>query len=149
MTQKKVQPARILMVEDDEDDVLFTQRAMEKGNIWNQLDVVRNGQQALDYLHHEHDYADPAAYPRPDLILLDLNLPGIDGREFLKRMSADPDLKNIPVAITSTSDYERDIEFGRAHGVQHYLIKPIQVDNLLQVFTTLPGFCLVFNKVIE
>ena len=85
---------------------------------------------------------------RPDLILLDLNLPGIDGREVLNRVSKDPDLKSIPIVIVSTSDYERDIEHGRAHGVEHYIIKPIQTDNIMETCSAIRGFRIILGNVV-
>jgi CheY-like chemotaxis protein len=148
MSRITVDSIRILLVEDDEADILLAQRAFERANIWNQMDVVRNGQEALDYLRNEHAYADKGRHPRPDVILLDLNLPGIDGREVLQLIHKDPALSKVPVVIVSTSDYERDIEFGRAHGVQHYIIKPIQVDNIMETFTSIPGFKVILGNVV-
>lgn len=146
MSAISVEPIRLLLVEDDEADILLAQRAFERANIWNTLDVVRNGREALDYLCHRGDYADRARYPRPDLILLDLNLPVLDGREVLKTIRTDASLKDIPIVIVSTSDYERDIEFGRQHGVHHYIIKPLQVDNILETFTAFRQFRIVLGR---
>ena len=148
MSRITVDSIRILLVEDDEADILLAQRAFERANIWNQMDVVRNGQEALDYLRNEHAYADQGRHPRPDVILLDLNLPGVDGREVLELIHKDPALGRIPLVIVSTSDYERDIEFGRSHGVQHYIIKPIQVDNIMETFTSIPGFKVILGNVV-
>ncbi len=147
MSTITVEPIRLLLVEDDEADILLAQRAFERANIWNQVDVVRDGREMLDYLNNKGDYTDTARYPRPDLILLDLNMPGIDGREALETMLQDPKLKAIPVVIISTSDYERDIEFGRAHGVQHYIIKPIQVDNILETCSAIRDFSIILGRV--
>lgn len=147
MSRITVDPIRILLVEDDEADILLAQRAFERANIWNRMDLVRNGQESLDYLRNEHAFADKEKHPRPDVVLLDLNLPGIDGREVLALMRKDPKLEKIPVVIVSTSDYERDIEFGRSHGVQHYIIKPIQVDNIMETFTSIPGFRIILGNV--
>ena len=147
MTRINVEPIHILLVEDDEADILLAQRAFERANIWNKMDVVRNGQEALDFLHNQNAYADKARYPRPGVILLDLNLPGIDGREVLNRVSKNPELKAIPIVIVSTSDYERDIEHGRAHGVEHYIIKPIQTDNIMETCTAIRGFRIILGNV--
>jgi CheY-like chemotaxis protein len=146
MSKISVDPIRLLLVEDDEADILLAQRAFERANIWNPLDVVRNGREALDYLYNRGNYADRSLYPRPDLILLDLNLPALDGREVLKTIRADASLKDIPIVIVSTSDYERDIEFGRQHGVHHYIIKPLQVDNILETFTAFREFRIVLGR---
>lgn len=142
-----VDAIRILLVEDDEEDILLAQRALKRANIWNTMDVVRNGQEALDYLYNKGAYADPQKAPRPGLILLDLILPGIDGRDVLEKLCADPERKSIPVAIVSTSDYEKDIEFGRAHGVRHYIIKPAQPDNLLTILESISTFQVVLGQV--
>jgi two-component system response regulator len=148
MTRIAVDAIRILLIEDDEDDILLTQRALEKANLWNRLDVVRTGQEALDYLKNEGAYADKEKYARPGLILLDLSLPGVDGREVLEQVHADADLKDIPVVIVSTSDYEKDVEFGRSHGVQNYIIKPVQPDNIIDAIGgTSPSFKVILGNV--
>lgn len=146
MSKVTIEPTRILLVEDDEADILLAERAFERANIWNRMDVVRNGQEALDFLYHKGPYADLEKFPRPGLILLDLNLPGIDGRQVLARLYVDPALRAIPIIIVSTSDYERDIEFGRARGVEQYIIKPLQVDNILQTFTAVPSLKIILGN---
>ena len=147
MSHVQVDPIRILLVEDDEADIMLAQRAFERANIWNKMDVVRSGQEALDYIYNEGAFTDRTKYPRPGLILLDLNLPGIDGREVLDKLHKDSHMKTIPIVIISTSDYERDIEFGRAREVQHYLIKPIQVDNIMETFTAIRSFKMILGGV--
>lgn len=147
MSGINVEPARLLLAEDDEADVLLAQRAFERANIWNPVDVVRDGRELLDYLSNKGAYADRTRFPRPDLILLDLNMPGIDGREALDTMRKDPELKDLPVIIISTSDYEKDMEFGRAHGVDLYIIKPIQVDNILETCSSVRNFRIVLGRV--
>ena len=146
MSRVQVEPIRILLVEDDEADIMLAQRAFERANIWNKMDVVRNGQEALDYIYNHGNFTDRTKYPRPGLILLDLNLPGIDGRDVLDKLHKDSHMKTIPVVIISTSDYERDIEFGRAREVQHYLIKPIQVDNIMETFTAIRSFKIILGN---
>ncbi|HBA84428.1 MAG TPA: two-component system response regulator [Verrucomicrobia bacterium] len=147
MSKITVEAIRILLIEDDEEDVLLAQRALTKGNIWNKVDVVRNGQEALDYLYHRNQYADKDAFPLPGLILLDLSLPGIDGRDVLEKLQQDPERKQIPIAIVSTSDYEKDIEFGRAHGVQHYIIKPAQPENIMMAIGEISKFRVILGNV--
>ena len=142
-----VQPIRILLVEDDEADIMLAQRAFERANIWNKMDVVRSGQEALDYVYNEGDFTDRTKYPRPGLILLDLNLPGIDGRDVLDKLHRDQHTKTIPVVILTISDYTRDIEFCRMREVQHYLIKPIQVDNVMETFTAIRSFRIILGGV--
>jgi len=146
MSNVTVDAVRILLIEDDEEDVLLTQRAVSKANIWNKIEVARNGQEALDYLGNRAQFADTAKFPRPGLILLDLNLPGIDGREVLDTLTRDPKLKDIPVVIVSTSDYEKDIEFGRSHGVHHYIIKPVQADTILATVASIAQFRVILGN---
>ena len=149
MIRVQVEPIRILLVEDDEADILLAQRAFKRANIWNKMDVVRNGQEALDYLYYEGNFTDPTKYPRPGLILLDLKLPGIDGHDVLDKLHKDPRMKTIPIMIISTSDYKRDIEFGRAREVQHYVIKPIQVDNVMEALATIHSFRIILGNVVS
>jgi two-component system response regulator len=147
MSKISVDAIRILLIEDDEEDVLLAQRALAKGNIWNKVDVVRNGQEALDYLYNRNQYADKASYPLPGFILLDLSLPGIDGRDVLEKLHQDPERKHIPIAIVSTSDYEKDIEFGRSRGVQHYIIKPAQPENIMMAIGAITSFRVILGNV--
>ncbi len=148
MTEVKVEAITILLVEDDEEDVLLTQRALKKARIWNRVDVVNTGQEALDYMYQKEAFSDREAYPEPGMILLDLSLPGIDGREVLEKLWADPERKNIPIIIVSTSDYEKDIEFGRQHGIQNYIIKPIEPDNLMEAIGRIEDFKVVLGNVV-
>jgi CheY-like chemotaxis protein len=148
MSKVTVEAIRILLIEDDDEDVLLTKRALKKANIWNSVDVARNGQEALDYLHNEGDFADKEKYPKPGLILLDLSLPGIDGREVLERIWDKPEFKEIPIVVASTSDYEKDIEFGRAHGIQNYIIKPIEPDNVIEALGRIEQIKVILGTVV-
>ncbi|MFH0878886.1 MAG: response regulator [Lentisphaerota bacterium] len=147
MSNVSVDAITILLIEDDEEDILLAQRALSRANIWNRVDVVRDGKEALEYLYNEGAYTDTAKYRRPGLVLLDLSLPGIDGRDVLEKICSDPERKNIPVAIISTSDYEKDIEYGRSKGVQHYIIKPAQPDNLLAAMGSINAFHVILGNV--
>ena len=146
MAKIEIEPIRILMVEDDPEDVMLAQRAFTKARIQNQPDVVNSGQEALDYLQNRGAYADAERYAKPDLILLDLNMPGMDGREFLRRIKNISVLARIPIAIVSTSDFEKDIEYGREFGVKNFIIKPLQVDNILQLCTMLESLRIVLVR---
>lgn len=148
MTKTTVDAITILLIEDDEEDVLLTKRALSKAQILNKIDVARDGQEALNYLYNKEEFADKSAYPSPGLILLDLSLPGIDGREVLEKIYEDESLKSIPVVIVSTSDYEKDIEFGRQHGIQNYIIKPIEPDNVMAALRTIEDFKVVLGNVV-
>lgn len=143
-----VKPMKILLVEDDDADVTLAKRAFTRAKIWNSMDLVRNGKEALDYLGNTGEYADAVKYSRPDVVLLDLNLPILDGREVLVRLRENPATKDIPVVIVSTSDYDKDIEFGRTRGVRHYIIKPLAVDNVIEIFAALSGWSLIAGAVL-
>ena len=97
----------VLMADDDEDDCLFVGEAFQEMGIAHDLRFVDDGRELLDYLYNEGDFADPEKYPRPNLILLDLNMPRIDGREALAKIKSDPQLNDIPVLILTTSREER------------------------------------------
>ncbi|MBU1694061.1 MAG: response regulator [Verrucomicrobia bacterium] len=141
-----VQTSRILLVEDDHDDALVAQRSFSKANVWNPVDIVRSGQEAWEYLNHQGAYTDREKCPPPLFVLVDLNLPGMDGRELITRIQADARLREIPLIVISTSDYEKDIEFGRRQGVQHYVIKPLQPQNILAIIGALPGFRIILGN---
>lgn len=130
--------SRILLVEDDEPDIFLAERAMRRAGVRNRIDVIRNGQDALDYLLNQNAYADRGMYPGPAVVLLDLNLPGLDGRDLLKRTREDPSLRSIPLIVVSTSDDEKDIQFCLGHGVRRYLVKPIRADKLREVLADVP-----------
>ena len=129
----------VLMADDDEDDCLLVESAFrEIGNSHN-LYFVGDGRELLDYLYNEGDYADPEKFPRPDLILLDLNMPRIDGREALAIIKQDPQLKDIQTLILTTSREERDIEWSKQAGASSYLCKPEVFEDLTKM---LSKFCI-------
>jgi CheY-like chemotaxis protein len=118
----------ILIAEDNLSHQKITEYVLKKYNVPAGHIVVRDGQEVLDYLHNEGHYTDKEKYPVPNLILLDLNLPKRDGREVLKLIKEEPQLKNIPVVIVSTSDREEDIVFASRMGVVGYISKSIGFD---------------------
>src|SRR5918912_4632014 len=101
-------PITILLADDDPDDRLLAQEALEENRLANDLHMVDDGEELLDYLYQRGKYADPASSPRPGLILLDLNMPRMDGREALRVLKGDPDLRQIPVVVLTTSQAEED-----------------------------------------
>lgn len=115
----------ILIVEDNPAHLKLTEYILREKNVRGKYFIVRDGQEALDYLYHMDIYGNIEHYPRPDLILLDLNLPQRDGREVLKIINGDITLKQIPVVIVSTSDREEDINYAYAHGAVGYISKSI------------------------
>jgi two-component system, response regulator len=133
----KPNPIAILMADDDEDDVLLTQKALQKGKLLNKLYSVRDGEELLDYLFHRGEYSDEAAAPRPGLILLDLNMPKKDGREALKEIKSQAELKDIPVVVFTTSKAEEDIYRSYKLGVNSFITKPVTFEALLEVMQLL------------
>ncbi len=141
MTEKR-QIAPILMAEDDPDDRLITAKALERNRVANPLITVENGEVLLDYLHQKGKYAAPGAAPRPCFILLDLNMPRLDGREALKIIKSDPSLKNIPLVILTTSKAEEDILRGYNLGANSYITKPVTFEGLVAVVQSLKNYWL-------
>lgn len=125
------------MAEDDEDDRLLTIEALEESKLLNQLYIVEDGEELLDFLYHRGAYADPASSPRPGIILLDLNMPKKDGREALKEIKADPNLRLIPVVILTTSKEEEDICTSYQLGISSFIVKPVTFEGLIGVMRTL------------
>lgn len=119
------EPSNILLVEDDEAHAELTRRAIQKGGNANRIDVLTDGEEALDYVFNRTKYADKARYPLPGLIMLDIKLPGIDGIEVLKRIKEHSVLKKIPVIMLTTSDLEEDICQSYRHYANSYLTKPM------------------------
>lgn len=115
----------ILLVEDDVVDVKTVRRALKENKIINPLHVAGHGEHALAYLRHEGEFSDPATSPRPGIILLDLNMPVMNGVEFLKVIKADDEFKTIPVIVMTTSHEESDRVQSFGLGVAGYIIKPV------------------------
>ncbi|HLI07557.1 MAG TPA: response regulator [Ktedonobacteraceae bacterium] len=123
----------ILMADDDEDDILLTQKALRQGKLLNELYCVRDGEELLDYLLHRGDYSDASKAPRPGVILLDLNMPRKDGREALREIKANPDLNDIPIVVFTTSKAEEDIYRTYKLGVNSFITKPVTFERLIEV----------------
>lgn len=127
----------ILMADDDSDDVMLTKRALKKSHLLNKLIAVNNGEELTDYLFHRGKYANPSKNPRPGVILLDLNMPKKDGREALREIKADPDLREIPIVVFTTSKAEEDIYRSYQLGVNSFITKPVTFEKLIEVMTAL------------
>ena len=134
---------QVLLVEDSPGDVRLTQEAFREANISLRLHVAYDGVEAMMFLKREGSYADS---PRPDLILLDLNLPKMDGREVLSRIKADPDLKSIPTVILTTSDAEVDIAKSYQLQANCYLSKPVQLEAFESLVKSINEFWLTKAK---
>jgi len=137
MNDEDPRPIEILLVEDDEGDVLLTFEALEASKITNSMHVAVNGEEALQYLRREGDHADAT---RPDIVLLDLNLPRVDGREVLAQIKADEDLRRIPVVVLTTSEAEEDILRSYDLHANAYVTKPVDFDRFLHVVQSIDEF---------
>lgn len=132
-------PFEILLVEDNPGDVFLTQEAFREGRLAHRLSVVEDGEEALRFLRREGEHK---GAPQPDLILLDLNLPKKDGRELLGEVKTDPDLRQIPIIVLTTSAAEQDIARAYKLHANCYLTKPIQMDDFLKTIRSVEDFWL-------
>jgi CheY-like chemotaxis protein len=129
---KPTQPIVILVADDDADDCMLLREAFDESRLANELHFVGNGEELMDYLHHRGGYADAGAAPRPGLVLLDLNMPGKDGREALEEIKAEPCLRQIPIVVLTTSRAEEDIYRSYDLGVNSYITKPVTFESLVE-----------------
>jgi chemotaxis family two-component system response regulator Rcp1 len=129
----------ILLVEDNPGDVRLIQEALRDGKVWNNPHVVTDGEAALDFVYRRPPYAEA---PRPDLVLLDLNLPRKDGREVLATIKSDPDLKRIPVVVLTTSVEEEDVLRAYNLAANCYVTKPVEFDQFMKVIRMIEDFWL-------
>lgn len=127
----------ILLADDDADDRMMASDALEESRLANDLRCVEDGEELMDYLYRRGKYAEPGVAPRPGLILLDLNMPRKDGREALKEIKSDPDLRLIPVVVLTTSKAEEDIYRTYDLGVNSFITKPVMFESLVEVMRTL------------
>ncbi|RSN63859.1 two-component system response regulator [Streptomyces sp. WAC 04229] len=130
-------PIDVLLVEDDPGDELMTREAFEDNKIGNTLHVVRDGEEALDFLYRRAGHAEA---PRPDLILLDLNLPKYDGRQVLEKIKSDPELSDIPVVVLTTSAAEEDILRSYKLHANAYVTKPVDLDQFIAAVRQIDDF---------
>lgn len=139
----KGKPIEILLVEDNPGDVRLTREALKEGKMRNVMSVARDGAEAMEFLRRQGEFQDA---PQPDLILLDLNLPGKDGREVLAEIKEDPDLKRIPVVILTTSMDEQDILKSYDNYANCYITKPLDLDRFIAVVKSVEDFWLEIVK---
>ena len=138
----KPQSVTILVADDDADDRQLVREAFEEAKVLNDLRFVTDGVELLDYLHRRGPYADPEKSPRPGLILLDLNMPRMDGREALSRIKDDKSLRHIRVIIMTTSKAEQDIVRSYNLSASSYITKPVTFESLVDVVRTLGKYWL-------
>ncbi len=134
-----IEPFEILLVEDNPGDVFLTQEAFREGRLAHRLSVVEDGEEAMRFLRREGKHSNA---PQPDLILLDLNLPKKDGRELLGEVKTDPELRQIPVIVLTTSKAEQDVARAYKLHANCYLTKPIQMDDFLKTIRSVEEFWL-------
>ena len=134
----------ILMADDDADDRMLAKEALEESRVINDLRFVEDGEALMDYLCRRGKYADEDASPRPGLILLDLNMPKKDGREALKEIKDDPELRRIPIVVMTTSQAEEDIFRSYDLGASSFITKPVTFDRLVELMKTLGNYWVEF-----
>jgi CheY-like chemotaxis protein len=134
---ERARPVEILLVEDDPGDTLITREALEQSKLANNLHCVVNGEEAMAFVRRQGPYADA---PRPDLVLLDLNLPRRDGREVLADIKTDPDLRRIPVVVLTTSQAEEDVLRSYDLHANAYVTKPVDFDRFVEVVHQIDEF---------
>ena len=136
----KGKPIEILMADDDPEDRMLVEDAWQESRLANSLNFVEDGEDLMDYLYHRGKYTDSKKSPIPDLILLDLNMPRKDGREALKEIKGNPDLRRIPVVILTTSQEEADILSTYDLGANSFIKKPVTFESLVDVVKTLAKY---------
>lgn len=139
MSQTNLRPIEILLVEDNPGDVLLTRRALKDGKIYTHLHVVEDGEEAMEFVRQQGRYSEA---PLPDLILLDLNLPKMDGREVLNLLKADEKLKRIPVVVLTSSKAEEDVLRAYNLCANCYITKPVDFDQFFRVVKAIEDFWL-------
>ena len=130
----------LLMADDDEDDRYDTKLALEDANVANEFRTVEDGEELLDYLYRRGKYADPKDSPRPGVILLDLNMPRVDGRKALETIKSDPDLRKIPVVILTTSKADEDVLRTMDLGANSFIQKPVSFDRLVEIMKSFGNY---------
>ncbi len=130
----------ILMVEDSDDDFFAAKRAFQKAGLNNPIRRCATGDEAIDYLFRRGPFSNAALAPLPGIILLDLNLPGLDGREVLRQVKTNPSLRRIPMIILTTSNSEKDVEQCYADGANSYVQKPVDIQGFVMAIIKLKDF---------
>jgi CheY-like chemotaxis protein len=146
MKNKKIRPAHILLVEDNQGDILLTLEAFQECKIKTEISVAKNGQEAIDFLYRKGKYAEAK---RPDIILLDINLPIFNGHEVLAEIKKDSSLKKIPIIILTTSSNQKDIDKAYGNHCNSYVKKPLDVGDFLDAILKIEQFWLQLNTLSE
>lgn len=130
----------IIIADDDPEDRMLAEDALQESRLVNDIRFVEDGEELIEYLQQRGKYSDPDTAPRPGMILLDLNMPRMDGREALKIIKGDPDLRRIPVVVLTTSKAEEDIYRSYDLGVNSFIIKPVTFDSLVNIMRVLEQY---------
>ena len=141
--------AIFLLIEDTEDDILLIQRAFKKGNILNPLQVVRSTDEAIAYLSGSGRFANRAEYPLPELVLLDLKMPGKDGFEVLKWIRQRPDFRALRVVVLTSSSNIRDVNLAYQLGANSFLVKPVDFERFVEISQALSGYWMWLSRAPE
>jgi CheY-like chemotaxis protein len=136
----------ILFVEDNEADIKITLRAFGKARLKNNIFVVRNGQQALDFMYHRGDYPDAVKFPRPDIIVLDINMPVMSGYEVMEALKKDTEFRLIPIIMLTSSKSEEDIVRSYDNGAASFIQKPVEYEKFVKVVEGFNLYWQVLNK---
>ena len=136
----KQKPFIMLLAEDDCDDRYLISEALDESGVDSQLYIVENGEELIDYLKHRGKFANKEEFPRPELILLDLNMPRMDGREALAQIKKDPDLQMIPVVVLTTSQADEDIPKTYGMGVTGFITKPMTFSGLVDILKAVGNY---------
>ena len=136
----------ILLAEDDPNDVLLIQRAFQKAGFQNSLKVVRDGEQAIEYLSGAGNYEDRQRFPLPFLLLLDMKMPGTDGFEVLQWVRADRDLKRLLVIVLTSSNLQSDVDRAYELGANSYLVKPVEFDEMVNMIKRFEAYWSEINR---
>lgn len=136
----------ILLAEDDPNDVLLIQRAFAKAGLKDVVKIVRDGDQAIDYLSGRGPYADREKYPLPYLLLLDLKMPGTDGFEVLQWLRGEPDLRRLLVVVLTSSNLQADVDRAYELGANSYLVKPVEFDEMVNLIQRFEAYWTEINR---
>lgn len=147
--ESNAKPIVILLADDDAEDREMTRKALDRNRLANEFYTVADGEELLDFLHHRGAFAPPALSPEPGLILLDLNMPKMDGREALAQIKADPALRRIPIVVITTSQAEQDITRSYDLGSNSFISKPITLNGLVEVMRVLGQYWFQIVKLAE
>jgi CheY-like chemotaxis protein len=137
----------ILLVEDDANDVLLLQRAFQKAGLRDTLRVVRDGEQAIQYLSGQGPYANRERHPLPFLVLLDLKMPGLDGFEVLQWARAEPDLKRLLIVVLTSSHLQSDVDRAYELGANSYLVKPVEFSEMVNLIQRFEAYWTELNRI--